>query len=70
MNAAFWDRKTARALLSELFREHLERDISGMDDIAALRLFRAIAGYNRKLFNVGDPAWQGLAFSLLPLNPS
>jgi cardiolipin synthase len=66
MNAAFRDRKTARALLSELFREHLERDISGMDDIAALRLFRAIAEDNRKLFDAGDPAWQGLAFSLLP----
>ena len=66
MNAAFWDRKTARALLSELLREHLERDISDMDDIAALRLFRAIAEDNRKLFNAGDPAWQGLAFSLLP----
>jgi cardiolipin synthase len=66
MNAAFWDRKTARALLSELLREHLESDISGMNDIAALRLFRAIAEDNRKLFNAGDPAWQGLAFSLLP----
>ena len=66
MNAAFWDRKTARALLSELFREHLERDISGMDDIAALRLFRAIAADNRKLFEAGERAWQGLAFSLLP----
>jgi hypothetical protein len=37
-----------------------------MDDIAALRLFRAIAEDNRRLFNAGDPAWQGLAFSLLP----
>jgi phosphatidylserine/phosphatidylglycerophosphate/cardiolipin synthase-like enzyme len=66
LNAAFWDRETARALLSELLREHLETDISGMDDLAALRLFRAIAGYNRKLFKAGKPAWQGLAFSLLP----
>jgi phosphatidylserine/phosphatidylglycerophosphate/cardiolipin synthase-like enzyme len=66
LNAAFWDRESARALLSELLREHLETDISGMDDLAALRLFRAIAGYNRKLFKAGKPAWQGLAFSLLP----
>lgn len=66
LNAAFWDRETARALLSELLREHLETDISGMDDLAALRLFRAIAGYNRKLFKAREPAWQGLAFSLLP----
>jgi cardiolipin synthase A/B len=60
------DRETARALLSELLREHLETDISGMDDLAALRLFRAIARHNRKLFKAGEPAWQGLAFSLLP----
>jgi phosphatidylserine/phosphatidylglycerophosphate/cardiolipin synthase-like enzyme len=66
MNAAFWDRPTARALLSELLREHLESDISGMDDLAALRLFRAIATDNRKLFKAGESAWQGLAFSLLP----
>ena len=66
LNAAFWDRETARALLSELLREHLERDISGMDDLAALRLFRAIAADNRKLFKAGERAWQGLAFSLLP----
>lgn len=66
MNAAFWDRETARALLSELLLEHLDRDISGMDDLAALRLFRAIAADNRKLFEVGERPWQGLAFSLLP----
>jgi cardiolipin synthase len=66
MNAAFWDRETARALLSELLREHLETDISGMDDLAALRLFRAIAVANRTLFKAGERAWQGLAFSLLP----
>ena len=69
MNAAFWDRKTARALLSELLWEHLEKDTSAIDDLAALRLFRAIAEDNRMLFNAGDPAWQGLAFSLLPLSP-
>jgi len=66
MNAAFWDRETARTLLSELLREHLERDTSEMDDLAALRLFRAIAAANRKLFKAGERAWQGLAFSLLP----
>lgn len=66
MNAAFWDRKTARALLSELLREHLERDTSAMDDIAALRLFRAIAEDNRRLFNAGEHKWHGLAFSLRP----
>ncbi len=66
LNAAFWDRKTARALLSELLREHLETDTSGMHDLGALRLFRAVAEDNRKLLNAGEHAWQGLAFSLLP----
>jgi cardiolipin synthase len=66
INAAFWDRETARALLSDLLREHLERDISALDDLAALRLFRKIAADNRKLFNAGETGWQGLAFSLLP----
>src|SRR3984957_15909752 len=69
MNAAFWDRKTARALLSELLREHLERDISGMDDLAAMRLFRAIAVTNRKLFKAGERAGQSLSFRLLPKIP-
>lgn len=66
LNAAFWDPNTARVLLSELLREHLDKDISGMDDLAALRLFRTIAANNRKLFKTGEQAWPGLAFSLLP----
>jgi len=66
MNAAFWDRETARALLTELLREHLEKEISGMNDLAALRLFRVIAADNRKLFKAGERGWQGIAFSLLP----
>ena len=63
LNAAFWDQKTARALFSELLREHLDREVSGMDELSALRLFRAIAADNGKLFRAGEPAWQGLAFS-------
>lgn len=66
LNAAFWDRRTAHALLSELLREHLERDFSGMDDLVALRLFRAIVANNAKLFRAGKTVWPGLAFSLLP----
>ena len=66
INAAFWDRPTAHTLLRELLREHLDRDIAGMDDLAALRLFRTIARENRARFDSGDPAWQGLAFTLLP----
>jgi cardiolipin synthase A/B len=66
LNAAFWDRKTARTLLSELLREHLGRDVSGTDDLGALRLFRTQAADNRKLLDAGEHAWPGLAFSLLP----
>ncbi len=68
MNAAFWDHETARVLLSELLYEHLDSDISGLDDRAALQLFGKIARNNRRLFENGDSRWQGLAFSLLPLS--
>jgi cardiolipin synthase A/B len=66
LNAAFWDAKTAGALLSGLLWEHIESDTSGMDDLTALRLFRVIAADNQKRFRAGETAWQGLAFSLLP----
>jgi cardiolipin synthase A/B len=68
MNVAFWDQKTARALLSELLYEHLGRDISGLDDRAALQLFGKIARENRQIFERDDNRWQGLALSLLPLS--
>jgi cardiolipin synthase len=68
MNAAFWDHETARVMLSELLYEHLDCDISGLDDRAALQLFGKIARNNRRLFENGDSRWQGLAFSLLPLS--
>ena len=64
MNAAVWHAATARALLSALLGEHLDRDLSGMDDRAALQLFGRIARENRARFAAGDPAWQGLAFTL------
>jgi phosphatidylserine/phosphatidylglycerophosphate/cardiolipin synthase-like enzyme len=66
MNAAFWDPDTARALLSALLQEHLDQDISRMDDRAALQLFRRIARENRIRSEAGDHAWLGLAFSLGP----
>jgi cardiolipin synthase A/B len=69
LNAAFWDRQTARAVLSELLYEHLDADISGLDDRAALQLFSRIARNNRRLLHIGSSKWQGLAFSLLPYTP-
>ncbi|HEU5229567.1 MAG TPA: phosphatidylserine/phosphatidylglycerophosphate/cardiolipin synthase family protein [Ktedonobacteraceae bacterium] len=68
LNAAFWDRETARVLLSELLSEHLDRDISELNDRAALQCFGKIARSNRRLLENGDSRWQGLAFSLLPLS--
>lgn len=67
MNAAFWDQETARTLLNELLYEHLDRDVSRLDDCAALQLFGRIARDNRQLFENHDNRWQGLAWSLLPL---
>ena len=67
MNAAIWDQATARNLLNELLNEHLAMDISGLDELAALQLFGKIARENRGLFDKGDSEWQGLAYSLLPL---
>jgi cardiolipin synthase A/B len=69
LNAAFWHPETAGSLLRELFREHLDADIAGMDDRAALRLFRNIARENRRRRDGGDTAWQGLAWSQLPFGP-
>ena len=68
LNAAFWDHETVRILLSELLSEHLDKDISGLDDRAALQLFGRIARNNRRRFENDDSRWQGLAFSLLPLS--
>lgn len=64
MNVSFADPSTVRAFRCELLREHLGRDTSGMDSRESLALFREIARENRRKFEAGDPAWQGLAFEL------
>jgi phosphatidylserine/phosphatidylglycerophosphate/cardiolipin synthase-like enzyme len=66
LNAAFYGPDSVRALRSELFREHLHRDTSGLDDRAALRLFHTVARENRRRLDAGDHAFQGLAFTLDP----
>jgi phosphatidylserine/phosphatidylglycerophosphate/cardiolipin synthase-like enzyme len=66
MNASFWDPKVVRALRCELLAEHLDRDTDGIDDRAALRLYREIARENRRKRDANDFKWQGLAFSLDP----
>jgi len=64
MNVAFAEPGTVRSFRCELFREHLDRDTSGMSDREAFHLFRTIAKENRRKFELGDSAWQGLAFEL------
>lgn len=68
LNVAFWDQPTARGLLDELLHEHLDLHTTGLDDLAALQLFRRIARNNRMIFEKNDNGWQGLAFSLVPLS--
>jgi phosphatidylserine/phosphatidylglycerophosphate/cardiolipin synthase-like enzyme len=64
INAAFSEPATVRAFRCELFREHLDQDTFGLDDLSAFQLFRTIASANCKKFELGDDAWQGLAFEL------
>jgi phosphatidylserine/phosphatidylglycerophosphate/cardiolipin synthase-like enzyme len=66
LNAACWHADTARALRIKLLQEHLDQDTSSMDDRSAFRCFRSITMNNRKRFDAGESAWQGLTFSLVP----
>src|SRR5262249_17446223 len=66
MNAAFWDAEVVRALRRELFFEHLDEDTAGLDDRAALQLFRQIALENGRRSQADDFSWRGLAFALNP----
>ena len=66
MNAAIWDRQVAHGLRCELLAEHLGRDTAGIDDRAALRLYREIARDNCRRRDAGDYNGQGQAFSLDP----
>jgi len=66
MNASIWDPEVARGLRCALLAEHLGQDTAGIDDRAALRLYREIARENRRRRDASDFNWQGLAFSLDP----
>ena len=65
LNASFWHAPTVRALREELLREHLGRDTAGLDDRAALALYREIARANRARRIAGQPL-EGLALTLDP----
>jgi phosphatidylserine/phosphatidylglycerophosphate/cardiolipin synthase-like enzyme len=64
INVAFSEPDTVRNFRCELFREDLDQDTLGLDDVSAFQLFRTIAMANRRRFEVGDYAWQGLVFEL------
>ena len=64
MNASFWDPAVVRALRCDLLVEHLGEDTAGLDDVAALRLYREIALANRAAGTTAG--WRGIAFVLDP----
>jgi phosphatidylserine/phosphatidylglycerophosphate/cardiolipin synthase-like enzyme len=65
LNASIWHAPTVRALRNDLFEEHLGRDVSGLDDVAALDLFAFVARKNARLREAGD-AQDALALALDP----
>jgi cardiolipin synthase len=65
INASFWQCDTVRALRCELLQEHLGSDTSGLDDVAALGLFRERARKNQGCRERGEPL-EGLAFAIDP----
>lgn len=67
LNASFHDRAVVRALRCDLLAEHLERDTSGLDDVAALRLYGQMARANSVRATTGAEDWRGIAFALDPM---
>jgi phosphatidylserine/phosphatidylglycerophosphate/cardiolipin synthase-like enzyme len=65
LNASFWHGDTVRALRYELLQEHLGSDNSGLDDVAALGLFRERARQNQGRRERGERL-EGLAFAIDP----
>jgi phosphatidylserine/phosphatidylglycerophosphate/cardiolipin synthase-like enzyme len=65
LNASIWHAPTATALRNELLEEHLGRDVSALDDAAALDLFGHTARENAARRAAGEPQ-QGLALALDP----
>lgn len=64
MNASFHDPGIVRRLRCDLLAEHLGRDVTDLDDRAALALYREIADANRDRHDRGERNWQGLAYRL------
>jgi phosphatidylserine/phosphatidylglycerophosphate/cardiolipin synthase-like enzyme len=67
LNASIWHAPTVTALRNELLEEHLGRDVSSLDDVAALELFAGVARENLERRNRRE-AQQGLALALDPVS--
>ena len=65
MNASFWDRKTARNFINDLFFEHIGIDVSTMTDLDAFALFKKTAQENT-LRRVRGERLSGLVFAMDP----
>ncbi len=66
LNASIWDPAVVKALRCELLREHLDFETADLDDLAAMALYRKVAGANRARREAGNHDWQGAAFALDP----
>lgn len=64
LNAAVKDPDAALKIMTALFREHIAEDVSGLDDLEAVALFKTIARHNRNRHERGESGWQGLAFEM------
>jgi phosphatidylserine/phosphatidylglycerophosphate/cardiolipin synthase-like enzyme len=65
LNASIWHGPTVRALREELVHEHTGRDTRGLDDRAALALYREVARENALRRTRGE-IQDGMAFALDP----
>lgn len=64
LNAAIQDAGTAKAIMKELFQEHVAIDVSGIDDLGAIGVFKSVALQNRKRGIRDASSWQGIAFAM------
>jgi phosphatidylserine/phosphatidylglycerophosphate/cardiolipin synthase-like enzyme len=65
LNASIWHGPTVRSLRAELLEEHIGHDTRGLDDVAALALYRDVARENVRR-RARSEALQGLAIALDP----
>lgn len=64
LNAAIKDFGAAFGLMRELFQEHIDTDVSGCDDLEAIRQFKRTASDNLLAGARSDKRWRGIAFEM------